>query len=341
MRRDSSNGRLTGLDALRGLAVVSVMTYHYTVPYVALVGHPLPLLFNAIYGHYGVELFFIISGFVIFLTLRRTSRADDFILSRVARLYPTFVTSMLLTATVMHWAGFARLDVSAGQVLANLTMMASVLGVPSVDSAYWSLVPEISFYLLAGIAYFGLRGFRIEVLCLAWLTLAVGLYVTGVNPDPAHTAPLFIIGVMLYRLRSGEGAALTRITLALALLACACGPYFALRPISRAVYVLLIACFALLIWITTMPRSPLARLSPLIFIGEISYALYLIHQHIGFVIIDRLSRWGIEIDAAVVIAMGVSILLAWAITRFVEKPAQRTIRAAFARDRDPAARVVP
>jgi len=79
----------------------------------------------------------------------------------------------------------------------------------------------------------------------------------------------------------------------------------------------------------------------LIFIGEISYALYLIHQHIGFVIIDRLSRWGIEIDAAVVIAMGVSILLAWAITRFVEKPAQRTIRAAFARDRDPAARVVP
>lgn len=341
MRADPSNGRLTGLDALRGLAVMSVMTYHYTVPYVALAGHPLPLLFNFIYGHYGVELFFVISGFVIFLTLQRTSRPQDFIVSRMARLYPTFVTAMLLTATIMHFSSFDALKVGIGPMLVNLSMLAPLLGVPSVDGAYWSLVPEIAFYLLAGVAYFGLRSFRIETLSIAWLALAVLLHVTGINRDPAHSAPFFVIGMMLYRLRSGEGGPLTLATLGIALLASACGAGDDLWPIPAAVYVMLIACFAALVWLGSAPRSPLARLSPLVFIGEISYALYLIHQYVGFVVIDHLVRWGVEINTAAVLAMGVCILLAYAITRFVERPAQRALRAAFARGSRPAVNAFP
>ena len=71
--------RVVELDALRGLAALAVVAFHYTTLYGELYGHsgPPPLSFG--FGNYGVHLFFLISGFVIFMTLERTRSAMDFV----------------------------------------------------------------------------------------------------------------------------------------------------------------------------------------------------------------------------------------------------------------------
>src|SRR5690349_15385603 len=73
-----AGSRITGLDALRGLAALSVVLFHYTTRYDALFGHRSELLVSVPWGHYGVQIFFGISGFVIFMTLDRTATLADF-----------------------------------------------------------------------------------------------------------------------------------------------------------------------------------------------------------------------------------------------------------------------
>src|SRR5262250_3203475 len=75
--------RLEELDVLRGLAALAVVVFHYS-------GHATRYFtgfpFHFTVGLHGVELFFVISGFVIFMTLERTARLRDFAVSRFSRL---------------------------------------------------------------------------------------------------------------------------------------------------------------------------------------------------------------------------------------------------------------
>lgn len=90
--------RLAALDGLRFVAAAAVMFFHYTSAEKLLWGNPSRLEFPGInvvtrYGYLGVELFFIISGFVIPMTAYgRTT--EDFVASRFSRLFPAYwVTS--------------------------------------------------------------------------------------------------------------------------------------------------------------------------------------------------------------------------------------------------------
>ena len=97
-----SSVRLVELDALRGIAAMAVVAYHYTTHYANQIGHMTPLRFGFPAGNYGVHLFFLISGFVIFMTLERTRNAMDFVVSRFSRLYPAYWAAMLVTGVVVY-----------------------------------------------------------------------------------------------------------------------------------------------------------------------------------------------------------------------------------------------
>jgi uncharacterized membrane protein len=70
--------RLIGLDALRGCAAAAVMLHHHGQYYDVLYSGRTPLSFDMGAGHFGVELFFIISGFVILMTIERRKIVRDF-----------------------------------------------------------------------------------------------------------------------------------------------------------------------------------------------------------------------------------------------------------------------
>ena len=77
-----SSQRLVEIDALRGIAALSVVLFHYTTQFKKLYSPGGWTDFEFTHGHLGVNLFFIISGFVIFMTLERTKVPMDFVVSR-------------------------------------------------------------------------------------------------------------------------------------------------------------------------------------------------------------------------------------------------------------------
>src|ERR1051325_9102674 len=146
--------RIRGLDALRGIAAMGVVLFHYCPCYAIDFGHPRPLRWTFSLGGYGVPLFFMISGFVILMTLDRSRSTFDFAVARFARLYPTFWTCVILTFVGVRT--FALPNGIRGLPLAesawNLTMMPKFAHwAREIDTVYWTLEVELFFYLMIGL----------------------------------------------------------------------------------------------------------------------------------------------------------------------------------------------
>jgi peptidoglycan/LPS O-acetylase OafA/YrhL len=141
-----SSKRLLELDALRGIAALMVVFYHYFYHYNELYGHQsIPVSWSFV-GRLGVALFFIISGFVIFWTLSRTEKPLDFIVSRFSRLYPVYWFTIALSFLAVFCFGLPGREVSLRDAALNTLMFHEYLHVPHVDGVYWSLTVELSFY---------------------------------------------------------------------------------------------------------------------------------------------------------------------------------------------------
>jgi peptidoglycan/LPS O-acetylase OafA/YrhL len=167
--------RITALDALRGLAAVAVMLHHHGQFYDVLYPGRVPLGFDLGPGHFGVELFFIISGFVILMTIERKNSVRVFAASRALRLMPPFLTALAIASIILALWPMPPLDTpTLRQFLANLTMAPSLLGESPVDMPYWTLTYELVFYIIMAAALrLGLLG-RMEWLGL--LALAVSCF---------------------------------------------------------------------------------------------------------------------------------------------------------------------
>lgn len=213
--RAASSRRFLELDALRGLAVLAVILFHYSTRYDQLFGHrqqPYPLDFK--YGYFGVHLFFIISGFVIFMTLEKTASIRMFAFKRFARLYPAYWFSALLTFAIITLASLPERLLSRRVLLVNLTMFQG------------------------------------------WLNAGVMFLFTGIF----HLLIRGKLGFLKHR--------------------------------------------------------------SIVFIGTLSYSLYLVHQNLGYVLIRALENLGWTSAWTLLIPISTMILLAAGITFGIEKPAQ-------------------
>lgn len=324
---DRTPDRLKELDALRGIAAVIVMFFHYTIQYGELFGKPAaPLNFPP--GRYGVQLFFVISGFVIFLTLTRSASIWDFAANRFSRLYPPYWVCIVITFAVMTIMPMPGLNVSALDAVLNLTMLQYWLQRPTVDGVYWTLSVELVFY--AFVSFLHLIGWlrRVELWVATWLTMifAVQFLVrAGVNISPLIRTTLllehgqyFFAGVLFYRMKS-EGFTLQRWLL---LIACIAAAWY-VRDAPHAIS--LIVSSALFVGFIT-GRLGCIVIAPLVFLGDISYPLYLLHQNIGYAIIARLENAGLTSEVWLLVPMATAILLATAVNRLVEKPARQRLR---------------
>jgi peptidoglycan/LPS O-acetylase OafA/YrhL len=157
------------------------------------------------------RLFFIISGFVISVTLERGRMLADFLVCRFARLYPAFLASLILTVLVSEaLGGFGYQD--AGSILANLSMAPALFDTSPIDGSYWSLLYELAFYGLAGCVFFGVRPRGPELSCAIWLCVCLALRFGGadryslalVQLTAAPFCQLFVIGIMLSRHYTGR-----------------------------------------------------------------------------------------------------------------------------------------
>jgi peptidoglycan/LPS O-acetylase OafA/YrhL len=178
-----------------------------------------------VHGHFGVQLFFTISGFVILMTLERSRSLADFAVSRFARLYPAYLACASVTLVVIAFGHLNPDWINLKRAVVNLTMVAPLLGRPAIDPSYWTLTYEILFYVAAGVTFLGFGLRRVEGPCLAWLAVAVAGRLAGYDTRSMTVAMvldtdfanLFVAGMMVYRLVAGGASALTWMTLAAAL----------------------------------------------------------------------------------------------------------------------------
>lgn len=359
--------RLFALDGLRLICALAVAGYHFGDSWrLDGVHRPAYFLPDAapvlIYGFLGVEVFFLISGFVILMSSwGRTVR--EFAASRAARLYPALWAAVLITTVVtavLPISGglpFWRLP-DAGDMLVNLTMLAEPLNTPLVDTVYWTLWTEFRFYLIvACVLAAGLTDRRVKMLGTVWLAAAL---VMPAFPGAALSevvmadfAPYFIAGMTMYLLRRNR----SDIWLWLLLVACwlVSLQHVRVRALDLkpgyevAVWpapVLLTLAYAVLLAIALGATDRLSW-RWLATAGALTYPFYLIHQRVGYSLI-RTAHAETGLPAPVLITGAVLVLLAvaWLVHRLVERPLAPVVRAVVlgrrkTRKRGVAAGVVP
>lgn len=327
--------RLYEIDLLRILAAVIVVFFHYAFTG-WMQGHTSLAFptFGAVarYGYLGVDLFFMISGFVVLLSAWGR-RPHQFLISRIVRLYPAFWFAVTLTALVSVLSG--AFPVSLGQYLANLTMVHPVLNVADIDVVYWTLWAEIRFYVIVFVlAWIGLTRRRVLNTLWGWLALT-GLFQLGLLPSIADVvlqttfAHYFIAGMALGLIHrfgmTWEVAAILVVSYANALYR---GIGFASDVADRyqvafhpwVIVVVIWLIYLVMLLVALGVTTPLGR--PWYSVaGSLTYPLYLVHAHIGFVLLAWFGelftpgpalRWALMlglVGAMMVFAYGVHVLV--------------------------------
>ncbi|WP_250658211.1 acyltransferase family protein [Alkalimarinus coralli] len=313
--------RLESLDGLRGVAAVAVLAFHYIYHYNRLYGHGFNVPEWTFAGYYGVHLFFLVSGFVIFWTLSKCEKPFDFIWSRFTRLYPVYWAALSLTFLAVSIYGLSGREVSLDTFVANLLMIHEYLGFKHVDGVYWTLTLELAFYFWMFLLFILNQLKNIEKWLLLWLTIAAMFFISGLDQktDARITKfflfdfiALFSAGICFYKVWSQKANVLTAIVLgaSLALL-------FIIYSFKVSVGLTLMY---FVFYLAISDKIKLLRNPVTVWLGGISYSLYLIHQNIGYMIIQGAYSYGVSPAIGITIATIVSILLAVILTYKVEKP---------------------
>lgn len=316
-----SDLRIKQLDGLRGIAIIWVVLFHYTAQYEKIFGFSSPPLLYIPKGTVGVELFFMISGFVIFMTLEKTANFKEFILKRGVRLYPSFIIGSLLTFFLVNTIGLKDRESGFYDAIINLTFLPKILGFNYVDGAYWSLEVEVLFYLIISSSFYFIskRSSFIVLICCSLLNLSKNLLTID---DPIAQADnflprvivfdvmhFFIIGIAVYKLRT-KGINPWCILSILFGIFCS---FF--EKDSGYTTILITSIFLFGAYFQNQIFSAL----PLIFVGKISYAWYVIHQNIGYLIISKTEKL-INVNISILLAIATTFTLAVIITKLIEEP---------------------
>ncbi len=330
--------RIPELDVLRGLAAVSVMLFHLSTCFNETFPSEAQFLPWALpQGHLGVELFFLISGFVMLQTVEQQPSLKNFWISRVARLYPAYWISVLFAFFITRTFGPHRQPLT-GEILGwNLSMLMQVIPNPKplVQDVYWTLGLELIFYLWISLLYF-IPGRKLPNQFL--LLPAFAMLLSNVFYDRVpytmylhvfhyvnlnNCLPLFVLGMCFNRLYKMQEMPLKEklwIGLAVALNLITYIHYHgALR--NTAVVLFCLVFFALIKgWLRFL------NLKPLLLLGTLSYSLYLMHQNLGYAIIHQLTQHGYSMSLAMCTGIAASCTAAVLLCYGVERPVNRLVR---------------
>lgn len=324
------------LDLLRFVAAVAVVLFHYFFrasvqqPVFAETGFTDPHgIFR--YGYLGVDLFFVISGFVI-LNSAWKKRPSAFVASRIGRLYPAFWVAVTLTAIVLILDPNKRFTVTLHQYLVNLTMAPKLFDVGQIDGVYWTLLVELKFYLLVlGLCALGITLNRVLGFAIGWLTLSlwhelVPLPRTLEMLLVPEWAPYFVAGI-LFALIAREGWRPRYV--APLVVACAWSLCLAVRiadkttaqyglAVKPVVVLAIVGGIFVVFGLIAADKLRARWTAKVAFLGGLTYPLYLLHENIGFVLFelipDAVPRW---VVLAVVLATVTSA--AWLLHVIVEE----------------------
>jgi peptidoglycan/LPS O-acetylase OafA/YrhL len=331
--------RCLELDALRGIAATIVVVSHFMLHRTNM-----SLSFNM--GKTGVDIFFIISGFVIFMTLNKARTAFDFVASRVSRLYPTYWACVTFTFTLkslyMIFVAGKGNALFIVQYLGNMTMFQSYLGIPNLEAPYWTMTVEMFFYMfMLGLFHFNwLRFLKVIGLALCGTVAGINFFwgdvaLVGkalVSFPILVYLPLFLSGTVFYELHTQKtylfknyGVIIFYLILQFSLLN-QTGEHG--ENIGMGQYAFMLAGYFVVFALFVHNKLGFLVVKPLLFLGRVSFALYLMHMYVSNAVLlpifEKKLHLGFWLSAA--ITFPIVLLGATLITIYIGEPFAKTMR---------------
>ena len=323
--------RVNEIDFLRFLAALAVVFFHYSfrgyaADSMSIMPYPLLAPYSK-YGYLGVDLFFIISGFVILMTAASGSFRGFFV-SRFVRLYPAFWACCTITFALTLAYGGERYSASFSQYLVNMTMLNGFVGVTSIDGAYWSLFVEIRFYALVALVLAIGRIHQTQSFIIAWLAASIALQIVPVSKLRylliADYSAYFIAGATYFLIWS-QGISVIRIgVLGLSWSLALVQAIQTIQKIEKhynagldgVVVFGIITLFFCVMLLVALRRTGFLGRKRWLFVGSLTYPLYLLHQNVGFMVFNlayptvnpHVLLWSV-ILGAIVAAFGVHLFI--------------------------------
>ena len=313
---------LSSIVVLRGIAALVVCLFHFTKGYS---GETSFMRSMWSFAWSGVEIFFVISGFVIPYGLLGTkfkiSNYGGFLKKRFVRIEPAYLVSIVVVLLLNYFSTLVTLyegdgfSISPVQLGLHIGYLVDIFGNEWLNPAYWTLAVELQYYLLIGvlIALWNLKNKYITIVSLlAFLLLS---FLPSISIRFFSYTDVFTIGII--------------------------GAFYKKEWISRSLFLLLTIGIAAVIFVnhgmiifavTLISAVIIAFLDTLtnnralLFLGNISYSLYLLHIPVGGRIVNLAKRFETNevIKVLVVlVALGFSIFVAWIFYRLIEKPSHK------------------
>ena len=305
--------RISYIDGLRGVAILLVVGFHAYSRWPSLLpyGNTYEMFPLFHLGWLGVQLFFIISGFVIFMTLDKTASFNQFMYKRWMRLFPAMLLGTILIFSTSSF--FYERPAGSPEILSILPGITFIepswwylvfgLDIKPLEGAFWSLYVEFKFYVIAGCIYFFMGRNRLIPILLglyllyqlaAYLSVTTDVYVFDVLLRLGHELSLehfgwFTSGALFYLYHENK-----RERFFIGALLCSVFSASFLKYIDVIVAAVMISVFfAASLRVSVLQKALQRRF--ILFFGFISYPLYLIHENIMISMIikfDEYALWG-------------------------------------------------
>ncbi|PWS33759.1 acyltransferase family protein [Pedobacter paludis] len=346
--------RIYQIDLFRFLAALAVMIFHYTFRgfysgKLSIIDYP-SISWLTKYLYLGVDLFFIISGFVIFMSMKN-STLPKFIVSRISRIYPAFWVAVTFTSLVILFSKDPKFIISTKQYFANLTLFNSAVGIENIDGVYWSLIIELKFYFLMGILLL-LNGMdKIKILMISWLLLSFIMYFTGSNIlitkilktifFPQYSS-YFIAGMIFYLVYDKGNSIVYFIMLFFCYVLSVLTSLERIvdfshdfnSPFNPTIIILSITAFYLLMLGVSIGKLQFLNRKNFVVLGAITYPLYLIHQNIGFIIINKINYSMNKYLLLISLTLGM-LIVAYMMQKYIEKPFAKWLKKILSKNIEP------
>ncbi|WP_068072784.1 acyltransferase family protein [Novosphingobium lentum] len=345
-RPQPAANRLVSVDAIRGIAALSVVMGHSLEEAIRLLpgssavraGVSAVVVEYCNFGRIGVVAFFLVSGYVIPFSFSHRNPLRSFVIARFFRLYPAYWVSIAGAILIALILGSQRPP--PAMIAANITMIQAVLHQPNLIGVYWTLFYELVFYGLCFLAFTAkcLESPRyllavVIVLCLLG-SLSAGARQAGLAHEPPIGLFVFLammhLGTLARLSDRGDGAMATQCYRGgLLIVLLAAGPIVSVGFIQHASNERMIAdvtgLYAGLALFLLLRSRPAVATPETRFLGKISYSLYLFHPLCLVIAVAAATRIAAPFDAVfVVLAIPLgAIAVAALVQHLVEAPANR------------------
>lgn len=318
------------IEGLRGFTLLLIMIYHFSYRYVELFGTEAlhPFAFAEFWGQAGVAIFCIISGYLMFNGEIKERNFFFFFIRKMKRLYKPYLVAIVIIAALVKIFGLPGRECGLKDFILNALFLNGFLGTPYVDGAHWYLTYLLAFTIFSGViiclkleekAYMPLLLLAFSIILeIACRVIPIHIISTICRYlSCRYYICFFLLGVLTSKIHFNVGIIGKNII------------YLGTVVLDVVILIWRTDDKGALIWLVIVSMLAICTIKEkvhilnnrlLVFLGSISFQVYLIHQNIGYIILNNLQSMGLNYGISIVITIMLTIILGWCISRAIVVP---------------------